>query len=242
MHMNLVRITALLAAFVIAGIATARTEPNSFLNRPAPTHGALMQQIRTDQQVMSRFMRHFGMTREEVISYFETLRLDTLKEDGVYLVYNVPDTEELRARAIFYKAGTKVWVDSQGTIVLKESCGNPMVRGSDTRSIAMVTPVEANVAPVRETTIVPQGTPTELLAATLPADVESSALAFPAAAPLAVSDVASSAAFNPAFLLPLAAVPLITSSESVDPIPEPMTMTILAGAAIAIAAKKRRKA
>lgn len=242
MNTKIAKITALLAAFVMVAVATARTEPNSFLNKPATTHAALMKQVQSDDQVMNRFMRHFGMSRPEVIQYFSTLKLDTLTEDGVYLVYNVPESEELRARAIFYKAGTKVWVDQEGTIVLKESCGNPMVRGTDSTSVSMEQPVTANiVAPAQELTV-PQGTPVDFVTSTLPADVESSALAFPAAVPADIASVISSGGggFNPAFLLPVAAIPfLVDSNTQPEPIPEPMTMIALAAGAGLIARKRR---
>ncbi|MBA4294216.1 hypothetical protein C0431_14740 [bacterium] len=245
MNTKITKVAAFLVAIMVVGIAAARTEPNSFLNKPATTHSALMKQVQSDDQVMNRFMRHFGMSRAGVIEYFNTLKLDTLKEDGVYLVYNVPESEELRARAIFYKAGTKVWVDQEGTIVLKESCGNPMVRGTDSTSVAMEQPVTANIVEPAQVVTVPQGTPTDLVASTLPADIESSALAFPAAAPMDVSSIISSggASFNPAFLLPLAAIPFVVTNNEDPPeaIPEPMTMIALAAGAGLIARKRRNK-
>ncbi len=105
-------------AVALSASATAQTEPNSFLMKPAPTHAALMQQIKSDEVVMNRFMRHFGMTREEVIEYFSGLKLSTIKESGPYLVYNTPETGEIRARVLYYKKGTKVWVDSTGNYIL----------------------------------------------------------------------------------------------------------------------------
>lgn len=242
MNNKIAKLVALLAAATLVAVATARTEPNSFLNKPAKTHAELIKQVQSDDQVMSRFMRHFGMSRKEVLDYFGTLKLDTLKEDGVYLVYNVPESEELRARAIFYKSGTKVWVDQEGTIVLKESCGNPMMRGTDNTSIAMEQPVNANIVKPEEAIIVPTGTPTDLVAATLPADVESSALAFPSAAPASVSDVVTGGGgFNPAFLLPAAIIPFIVTDNPPEVVPEPMTMIALAAGAGLIARKRRNK-
>jgi hypothetical protein len=241
MQMNIAKMVTIAAAILVVGMAHARTEPNSFLNRPATTHAALLKQVQTDDVVMGRFMRHFGMTREEVVSYFSTLRLDTLKEDGVYLVYNVPESEEIRARAIFYKAGTKVWVDAEDRIVLKESCGNPMVRGSDSREVALNAPVSAEVSPVKTSDMVPVGTPTDAVATALPVDVESSALNFPAATPGSIASLASTSGFNAAYLLPaVAAIPFVVSTESNDPVPEPATMTLLGLAAAGFAAKRRK--
>lgn len=122
----------ILAGMVLATSAVfARTEPNSFLNNPANTHAALMKELSNDKEVMSRFMRHFGMTREQVLDFAQGLSASTLDQDGVYLVYNCNDQEEIRAKVIFYKKGTKVWKDSSGKPVMKMSCANPMVRGTD---------------------------------------------------------------------------------------------------------------
>ncbi|MES1228386.1 MAG: hypothetical protein ABUL72_06915, partial [Armatimonadota bacterium] len=88
--------------------AAQRPEPNAFLEEKAPTHEALMKQIRTNDVVMSRYMRHFGMSRDQVIEFMDTLKIDRLKQDGVYLVYNTPESGEIRSRSIFYKKGTPV--------------------------------------------------------------------------------------------------------------------------------------
>lgn len=244
MNMKIAKIATMIAATMLVALASARTEPNSFLNKPVDTHAALMRQITTDSQVMNRFMRHFGMTRDEVVSYFNTLKLDTLTQDGVYLVYNVPESEEIRARAIFYKKGTKVWVDPQGTLVLKASCGNPMIRGTDNTTVEVQTAVEAAVAPVTASAVVPPGVGVDPVAQSLPVDVESSALAFPTEAPVDVTQFtrSSGAVFNPAFLLPLAAIPFVITEDDPpgDPVPEPMTMVALAAGA-GIIARKRSK-
>lgn len=243
MNSRTIKAVAVFAAVVCVAFATARTEPNSFLNKPAATHEQLMKQIQNDDQVMNRYMRHFGMTRPQVIEYFKGLKLDTLTADGVYLVYNVPESEELRAKAIFYKAGTKVWVDGEGTIVLKASCGNPMKRGTDETSIEVEQPVTADLIRPEPTVVAPQGTPAELVVSTMPSTIESSALPFPAAAPADITEIIRSggASFNPGFLAPLAIVPFIIKDNPKEPVPEPATFAALAAGA-AIVARKRKSA
>lgn len=120
----------LVASALLACVAGwARTERNSFLETPAPSYGVLLKQVKTNKVVMDRYMRHFSMTREEVVDYFTTLRLTTLSKEGIYAVYNVPNSGVLRARYFRLRKGTKVWVDLANTPILKESCGNPMSRG-----------------------------------------------------------------------------------------------------------------
>ncbi len=238
--MNL-RLMIAISTILLAGLAAARTEPNSFLNKPAYSQSALIKQVESDAVVASRFSRHFGMTKSEVISYFKTLKLTELQEDGVYLVYNVPDTEEVRARAIFYKKGTKVWIDQNGGLVLKASCGNPMARGTDVQTV----PVEAEFN--GETNLVSRTTPLDMQTDTIletsatpmPINVETSALAYPMVPPAAVQGIGGGG-FNPAFLLPLAAVPFIVDKPK-EPVPEPATMAIMAVGA-GLLARKRRKA
>ena len=125
---NRIFIFAALVVTVVSA-AFARTDPNSFINRPAPTHTALMREIERDSVVMDRYMRHFAMTRQEVIAYFSVLRLKRLTHTNPYTVYNVPDSGELRSKVMIFKKGTTVWIDEAGKPILKESCGNPLTRG-----------------------------------------------------------------------------------------------------------------
>lgn len=198
-----------------------------------------MNQIKSDSVVMNRFKRHFGMTSQEVINYFSTLKMSELKQDGVYLVYNVPESEEIRARAIFYKKGTKVWVDQNGGLVLKASCGNPMVVGTDKQDTA----VNVTSGPIVEAVRPPSAPITaskSYAPGYMPMDLESSAIVFPAAAPADITGIVTSS-FNAASLLPLAAVPFIFEDDP-QPIPEPGTMIALAsGAGLLVARRRKRK-
>jgi hypothetical protein len=108
--------------------AAARTEPNSFLNRPAHDKNALMRQLRNDKVVMDRFMRHFHMSKEEVLSFASTLRLAKLERSGAYQVYNAKPNGRIDVRTLHFKKGTYVWVDQHGRPVMKKSCANPLMR------------------------------------------------------------------------------------------------------------------
>lgn len=153
-------------ALVIAGVAfstvaEARPERNAYINRPAPNHAALMNQIRNDQIVMDRYMRHFAMTRQEVLNYFSGLRLTRLSKPYRTPMYNVPDNGTLRSKVYTLRKGTLVWVDSKNTPILKESCGNPLTRGPE-KPTANAPVVGAIEPPVGEdlpeiSTILPEG-------------------------------------------------------------------------------------
>lgn len=242
------RIPALASALAIvamASIVAARTEPNSFLNRPANTLPALKAQLAADRQVMDRFMRHFGMTREQVMTMVSDLKLARLPQDGVYLVYNCSDNEEIRARVMYYRRGTLVWVDAMGTPVLKASCGNPMVRGSDRG----MQPTTATVVPTVTSETRPMasaGGETMVMSATvdstLPGIPEASPLAFNAGGAPVVPQLARGSGSGVFALAPLAALGFIGSRDRnpPPPVPEPTTFVALGIGAAVMAARKRR--
>jgi hypothetical protein len=246
------RISIVLAAAALTGAAIAKPEPNAFLSRSANTHQALMAQVKSDAKVMSRFTRHFGMTSEQVVTYFSGLRAGTLEQDGVYLVYNADDqTDEIRAKVISYKKGTKVWEDANGQPILKMSCANPMVRGTDDL-LAVVSPeVEAN--PVSELRSV-EADPSPVSVVTpesqseiFPTELEASAAALPitAAAPSIPAIAGSAARFNSALLLPLLGAAFVTQrggNSGRNPVPEPTTLLVIGAGAALAAARSRRKA
>jgi len=234
-----------LTIVAIASIAAARTEPNSFLNRPANTLPALKAQLASDRQVMDRFMRHFGMTREQVMTMVSGLKLARLPQDGVYLVYNCSDNEEIRARVMFYRRGTLVWVDAMGNPVLKVSCANPMVRGSDRG----VQPTTATVAPTVTSETRPMAAPggeTLVMSATVDSTVpgipEASPLAFNAGAAPGIPELSRRSSSGLFALAPLAALGFIGSRDRnpPPPVPEPTTFVALGLGAAVMAARKRR--
>jgi len=110
-------------------MATARTGRNSFLEKPVNSTQDLVRQAMSDSRVMDRYMRHFGMSKNELKRYLSNLKLKKLDQDNVYLMYNVPKSGELRARAYVLKKGTPVFADEYNLAVLKKSCGNPLTRG-----------------------------------------------------------------------------------------------------------------
>lgn len=121
----------LLGALAIGtvGTALARPELNAFINKPANSVPELIAQIKSDKQVADRFMRHFSMSKEEVLEYIGSLHLGTLKESGYYTIYSAPDNGIIKAHISFFKKGTPAFVDSEGNAVLRAKCANPFVRG-----------------------------------------------------------------------------------------------------------------
>ncbi len=162
--------------------AEARPVRNSFINKRVASVQQLISHAQSDPEVMDRYRRHFGMTDTQVIAYFKTLRVSTLKETGYYRVYLVPDDGTIRSRMRKLKKGEPVFVDSEGRYILMEECGNPMTAGplnpeannrvdpvvamvqnNDLREIsqalvayelfAEVPPIEPDVPPIPEETV-----------------------------------------------------------------------------------------
>lgn len=249
------RILVATALIVSAAMSFARSEPNAFLNKVATTTPELVAQVKKDPEVMSRYMRHFGMTRDEVIDYLGALKVGKLNSDGVYLVYNAQEWEELQAKVVFFKKGTTVWMDEKGAVILKMSCGNPMVRGTDQMDI--VTTHEPNLEMVNDTRDLilanelpaEKGIASEIITNHIAAPepiIESSAQGFAAAVPataVSLPSIGGGLGFIPA----LALIPLFGFNNGggdgppPPPVPEPATMLVLGGMAAAGYAAKRRK-
>lgn len=235
-----------LVGFIVFALAAtaaqARTDQNSFLNKPANSLPALLDQIKTDKQVGSRFMRHYGMEKGELLDMVSKFKLGRLPSDGVYVVYNVPTWEEVRARALMMKKGTLVWTDQDGTPMLKASCGNPMTRGTDI-GLAVASP-GVTLAPTAELRdLVVMSVPDTAfideapsLAAPTPVDV--SALDIVPVAPV-IPPIATTGISG--LIIPITAGLLLGLNRGdTPPIPEPCTLVIVGGAVASLVARRRR--
>jgi len=237
------RFASVLAFVAVASMALARTDQNSFLNRPANTLPELLSQVKSDPQVASRFMRHFGMSKDEILQMFSKLKLGRIPADGVYLVYNVPNWEEVRARALMFRKGTLVWQDEQGNPVLKTKCANPMVRGTDIGVASAVVGVDANPhLEVRDLVAVKQ--PETAFIETPPGMLEPMPTQVNALEVMPVPPTVPTVGRVPAppLILPVMAGLLLGLNKGDSPpVPEPSSMIILGGAAMAFIAKRRAK-
>jgi hypothetical protein len=106
---------------VLTVCAVARPDRNAFINQKVNTTAELVNQARRDPAVMDRYMRHFGMSRTEVLSYLGTLKPDTIKEEGIYAIYSVPEGGKIKMRMERLKKGHKVFAQADGTERLNSS-------------------------------------------------------------------------------------------------------------------------
>lgn len=228
------------SAFAFA--STSRPEPNAFLNRKADTVTQLLQQIDSDPIVASRYERHFGKSKEELIQYFRGLHLAKLNADGTYMIYLVDDDGVIKAKPQRMKAGTRVFADNSGTPILKASCGNALVGGSNLISIAMSPGIGAAGTSIREVTAVnydPPDFPTTAVAEVPP---------LPLAVQPVIPDQITTGKSNQGFAVPVflagiggAGALLLGGGHGGAPVPEPASIIVMIGAVAAYKMRRRKK-
>lgn len=225
---------------VLTACVSARPDRNAFINQKVNTTAELVNQARRDPAVMDRYMRHFGMTRAEVLSYLGTLKPDTIKEEGVYAIYSVPEGGKIKMRLERLKKGHKVFAMSDGTPQLIHLCGNPLTLGPKNVIALNRTPVTSTETFVDETpiTIITETeSEVEPLLAMQPAE-PAYTLVTPETTPQVIT---SAGGFNP---LPLAlgGLAFLDGGGGGEPVPEPMTMVVFGAGLAYIGARRRKRA
>jgi hypothetical protein len=231
---------SLLAA---CGVASAdRPEPNAFLNHRAVTVGQLVHEVQIDQEVADRYERHFGKTKDELIVYFGQLHLAKLNAEGTYMTYLVDDRGVIKAKPERMKAGTLVFADAKGNPVLKASCGNALVSGSNLLATAVSPLVGVAVPALHEITATNYDPP----------DFPTTAIAEIPPVPLAlqpiIPDQVVTGNRNQSFAVPavLAALSgagalLIGGGHGSSPVPEPASIIVIVGAVAAFKLRRKSK-
>ena len=248
--MNRTLLLALLGTTALATSAVARPELNAFINRPANTIPELIQQMRSDPVVMDRFMRHFSMTRSEVLAYVGSLRLGTIPKTAYYTVYSVPEGGRIKVHKSLFKAGTPAFVNAQGQPILRIKCGNPFVAGpklvaatpapGPVETVQDLQPLETDEMAISEPVITSVDQPIEV------AEIPVTDAPIPTAPTTPSFEPESPQIFNAAPLAALAglgaAVSIAGSSSSAPaPVPEPATFFALGAGAVLLARRRKRK-
>ncbi len=236
-----VSVTALLAVS-----AMARPDLNAFINKKVDTTSQLVSHARADKAVMDRYMRHYGMERQEVLQYLGTLRPSTLKEEGVFAIYSVPEGGRIKLHMERLKKGHKVFVSPDGEPQLVWKCGNPLTLGPKSVvavNTTAVTTTEVMVAENPLEILTQIDTESEPLLALQPEEPKYSLIEPNPPTQDENPIPIISSGFNP---LPLALGGLLFlddgSSPSSAPVPEPMTIAAFGAGFAYLGMRRKRKA
>jgi len=244
MKMN--KLGAVAMVITLSGIAVARPELNAFINKPANSIPELIAQIKADKQVADRFMRHFSMTKQEVVEFVSSLRLGTISKSGYYTIYSAPDNGILKAHVSFFKKGTPAFVDSDGNAVLRVKCANPFVVGK-APGITAKANIQDTITTANEMSITAGivSAPNSEIEASIPAVPEISEDLTDGSLALGVvptPPVTSSSGFLGSLLGVGGAVSVMNKPPEPDPVPEPTSMVALSLGALALLRKKKNTA
>lgn len=225
-----------------------RPETGAFLNHPAQNIQEVIGQIKLDPEVADRMMRHFEMSKDEVIAYLSPLRQDVLREDGAYIVYNVRDDGVIRARTFSLKKGMKVYVNASGKPILRHICANPMTLGPK-RGSTLSSAAVSSEEPMKIVAEDISGSRTEVISASLepesPTPFAESTPITPPIEPVEQVPIISSGGgdvfgiFTFGLLGSVGVIGSISGGGS-NPVPEPSTALLLAPMIYLLA--RRRKA
>ncbi len=249
--------TPLLAFACLACVASAQmsAERNSFLAYRVTTTQALVREVSQNRDVQQRFMRHFGMTRSQVIDYVSGLHPARLSEKTAFTVYSIPRNGMVKQHTQTFRRGELVFEDSAGTPVLIARCGNPVTLGPQNlteHARPNVLGADTPTTDLREMAGVEQPAaealaPFDLLAPGVPILAElppATQPIVPPVTPPVVPPKPQLISGGPSFLplLLLGGIPFALNTSGPAPVPEPASAAVLAIGLGAVMFRRARKA
>lgn len=221
--------------------------PGSYLRYRAATVNELVYQVSRDNNVRTRYARHFGVSPTQLTAYLRTLKLTSLKSSRLVQSWYMDKNGRSRVKSKRLPKGELVFVAGDGQPVISWSCGNPIGKPTVTKKAV---PKQVAQAPV-ETQVLP-AVPEVITApveAVLPAPLEIVEQVAPmvAAAPNAVAAIMESNASGLGALPYLGGlaglvggiVALDTSHDEI--VPEPSSAVALAVGVFGLGGVVRRR-
>jgi hypothetical protein len=205
-----------------------------------------MTELRTDHQVMDRYMRHFRMTSAEVIAYMSGLHSARLTHDYPCTQYSVPQDGVLKSHQSVVKAGELVLMDAAGVPVIRIKCGNPLA-GPVTPKAPLEANVESSPAGLQDLVADATTVPANYLALSVPPVPTLPELDVPATPPVTPVAPLTAPSSGHGDLAFLALGALFHGgggggSPKTTPVPEPTTIgTMVVGIAALVRKRKRNR-
>ncbi|MCL5103478.1 MAG: PEP-CTERM sorting domain-containing protein [Armatimonadetes bacterium] len=207
-----------------------RTGPGSFVPRKADSIQALVDQLKANKVVASRYARHFSTTPEALSQYFlNNLKLVRLEKPQKVTTYFVSKGGRILSRTCMLPKGTRVFATSDGRAILEWRCGNPL-----THKLPSGAPLKLTEKKIPEVKVAPFEQEIGVLPAVLTPGVMAMAAPpvtmTPIIEPMLETTAAPPVAFPPILT---ALAPLLLGAVSVQhsqptpPVPEPSALLSL---------------
>ncbi len=240
--MNFVKISFGFLAVALMADASARPDLNAFLNRKVTSVRELVEQVKSDPEVMDRFRRHYAMSSGEVITYLSTLQVGRTGKESIQSIYSVPPDGHIKLHYATVREGTPVFRDMAGNLVLILRCANPLDRGpknpiAKNEEDEVIGATSGDFREVSPDVDLPASE--EFLALVPPVPVVPEEMITFNQSPVTI--IPAAFGFNPLWLalgLPLGFIGG-GGNDDVPPVPEPLTFAVLGIGLIGLAARKR---
>lgn len=260
------KFTSLVVALAPA-LAMARPDLNAYLNYSVNSTAGLVAEVKHDPAVADRFMRHFGMSKADVIVMLSKLHVEKLQHDTAVTMFSVPVDGAIRSHHAVLRKGERVFVDADGNLVLKLKCGNPLVGGRELTAVPFAPATVETSTPIRSMEpelVQPTVVPTDMIAEVLPPDTVADITTPVVPEQKAVETITNNNITNNTTYATggggsngiaglLVAVPIAAFLGSVidrhgncccpppAPTPEPVSMTLLAGSVVGLSISRKRR-
>lgn len=240
---------AMAAIVLVSTVASAKMPKGSFLNSPVNGTEQLARQVTDDAIVAARYAKHFGMSRDYVVAYFQgNLAIGKLKSDYETTIYRIKGRTDAVAEQTVLAAGTYVFLSTDGEPILEASSGDPVAMNLPLKVSNKPKPASSTLVPgtgsedvvtkVLGSAPIEAGTPalgtTAAADAVVPMGIPAAASTFPAVE-IVGSIPAAGGGSGAALLLPLALLGALgggggggSSAPQPASVPEPSSLMMIA--------------
>ena len=227
---NTINLTVVLMVGIVAAggmqvvsAATQPVPPASFLRFRVDSVAQMVNQVKTDHAVASRYCQLFNVPSAKLVSYVQKNVVESyVPATKTYRVWCVSKTGKLFAVSSRLTAGTRVFALRNGTPVMKWACGNPVVsslpeapaRPHTLARMSAVPTGRAGASPISIPSELSLPTPAASVATSVPSELQSAVPQTRVASSIEQIGSVHTSTNGAASLIPLAgAAALLTSAK-----------------------------